>query len=68
MTHYHNIPTTKINDYSKCITNDHTRFSCWNSHRSLQDANMAPDSLALVHADVHRTLQLVITENHLVFC
>ena len=52
MTHYHNIPTTKINDYSKCIADAHTRFSCWVRHRRLHDADMAPDSLALVRADV----------------
>ena len=36
---------TKINKHSRSITEARTRSSCWVHNRSLQDVNMAPDSL-----------------------
>jgi hypothetical protein len=38
--------------------------SDWVSQGILHDVDMAPDSLALVHAHVHVSLRLLATEDH----
>jgi hypothetical protein len=45
--------TTKINNYSRSIAKARSKSSGRIHHRSLHDVVMAPDSQALVRADVH---------------